>query len=173
MENTRFSNKKYQTITSVKYLEKSKLVFVGFDNGEEVSVKLAEITPKGFQMREGGEIKIDEEGLDFKLPGKNLEDWEISWDKIRELTDKEFAKLLIEATGKSIVKILGESLKTIRIEKGLSQAYVAEMAGMVPSNLSRIENGHYNISISTLMRITRAMRLTLKDVLNSGLLQYY
>ena len=48
-------------------------------------------------------------------------------------------------------------LTRARMEKGLSQAQLAELVGTQRSNVSRIENGGQNLSLDTLIRIANAL----------------
>jgi len=49
--------------------------------------------------------------------------------------------------------ITSESLKAARREAKLTQEQLAEKAGTIKSYISRLENGNYNIHLSTLYRI--------------------
>lgn len=49
-----------------------------------------------------------------------------------------------------------------RKAKGLSQKELAERCGMKPSNLSRIENGNGNPSLTTLLKIAHGLGKQLK-----------
>ena len=48
-------------------------------------------------------------------------------------------------------------LTQARLEKGLSQAQLAEMVGTQRSNICRIENGGQNLSLDMLIKITDAL----------------
>ena len=48
-------------------------------------------------------------------------------------------------------------LTQARLEKGLSQAQLAEMVGTQRSNICRIENGGQNLSLDLLIKITDAL----------------
>lgn len=49
--------------------------------------------------------------------------------------------------------IIGERLKSERLKKGLTQEQLAEKIGTKKSFISRVENGHIDIQLSTLLRI--------------------
>ena len=48
-------------------------------------------------------------------------------------------------------------LTQARIEKGLSQAQLAELVGTQRSNICRIENGGQNLSLDLLIKVTAAL----------------
>ena len=58
----------------------------------------------------------------------------------------------------------GKNLKKIRLEKGLTQEKVAFSIGVEISQISRIERGILNTSISTAEAIAKAIEVPLKDL---------
>lgn len=52
---------------------------------------------------------------------------------------------------------IGQSLATIRKEKGLTQEQLSQMTGLDRANIGKIENGRYNVSIDILGRICEAL----------------
>ena len=58
---------------------------------------------------------------------------------------------------------LGESIRKIRQEKGLSQGEMQKRTGILRSYLSRVENGHTVPSLATLQRLASAMGVALAD----------
>ena len=58
---------------------------------------------------------------------------------------------------------LGESIRKIRQEKGLSQGEMQKRTGILRSYLSRVENGHTVPSFATLQRLASAMNVALAD----------
>lgn len=58
---------------------------------------------------------------------------------------------------------LGESIRRLRQDKGLSQGEMQKRTGILRSYLSRVENGHTVPSLATLQRLASAMGLTLAD----------
>lgn len=60
--------------------------------------------------------------------------------------------------------LLGRRLKELRISLGLSQEDLAHNADISVSQVSRIENGHINPTVSTIFHIARAMRVPVSDL---------
>lgn len=60
---------------------------------------------------------------------------------------------------------IGKRLKEIRISKGLTQEYVANMADVNTSHISNIENNRTKISLTTLVQICNALGVTIDYVL--------
>ena len=60
---------------------------------------------------------------------------------------------------------IGKKLKEIRIFRGLTQEYVANMAGVNTSHISNIENNRVKISLSTLVHVCNALNTTVNYIL--------
>lgn len=63
------------------------------------------------------------------------------------------------------VSELGRRLASARLWRGLSQGTVARRAGIAPSYLSRIENGKVQPTFRTVLRVQRALRVDLREIL--------
>jgi len=64
------------------------------------------------------------------------------------------------------LRTLGERLQIIRKSCGLSQEMLAELTDLHPTHISMMERGVINSSISNLHRISKAMKLTLPELLD-------
>ncbi len=56
---------------------------------------------------------------------------------------------------------IGETIRTFRLNKGMSQGDVERRTGLLPCYLSRVENGHTTPSLDTLARIASALDVPL------------
>lgn len=65
-----------------------------------------------------------------------------------------------------ILEHLGESLKEIRIDKGLTQEQLAEKVKIHPTYVGKIESGKSNLSMKMLFRISRALDTKLPYIFN-------
>ena len=65
-----------------------------------------------------------------------------------------------------ILKIIGQNIKKIRQEKGLTQVdLVGKIEAKIDTtNISRIEKGRTNATIYTLFRISKALEVQLSDI---------
>lgn len=52
---------------------------------------------------------------------------------------------------------LGQLIANARKEKGLTQAEVGDATGIFQTNIARIENGRYNVSVDVLTRIVEVL----------------
>jgi len=67
-----------------------------------------------------------------------------------------------------ILKIIGQNVKRIRLEKGLTQVdLVGKIEARIDTtNISRIEKGRTNATIHTLFRISQALEVPLAEICN-------
>ncbi len=56
---------------------------------------------------------------------------------------------------------IGETIRTFRLQKGMSQGDIEKRTGLLRCYLSRVENGHTIPSLDTLAKIAGAMELPL------------
>lgn len=61
---------------------------------------------------------------------------------------------------------IGKKLKDIRVSKGLTQEYIANMADVNTSYISNIENNRVKISLSTLIHVCNALEVTVDSILS-------
>lgn len=62
-------------------------------------------------------------------------------------------------------KLVGDNLKRVRLEKGLTQEELADVSGFTQQYLSTVENGHANPTIVTIYEIATAMGACYLDLL--------
>ncbi len=67
-------------------------------------------------------------------------------------------------TSRSIRPEIGQRLMAARLQRGLAQSEVAHRAGLAPSYLSRIENGHIQPSFRAVMEIAEALGASLHEL---------
>ena len=77
---------------------------------------------------------------------------------------KALARKATEATLKREVndkrKILADRLFELRTDSDLSQARLAEIAGVDRKTINRIENGHFSPALDTIVRLSVALDIT-------------
>ncbi len=61
---------------------------------------------------------------------------------------------------------LGEHIRTIRVSKNITQEQLANEIGAEISQISRIERGIINTSISNLHNISKVLNIPLKELLD-------
>jgi transcriptional regulator with XRE-family HTH domain len=61
-----------------------------------------------------------------------------------------------------------QKLRALRLARGLTQAQLAEMAGLDQSFISRLERSETDVSVSNLIEIANALGLKPSDLLEPG-----
>ena len=56
---------------------------------------------------------------------------------------------------------IGKRIAEIRKKRGISQAKLAELTGMAPGNIARIETGKYSTGVDLLSKIANALNYKL------------
>ena len=63
-------------------------------------------------------------------------------------------------------KLLGNRIKSLRVQKGLSQDKLGELSGMNGKYLGEVERGNSNISITNLSKISDVLDVPFLSLLN-------
>ncbi len=64
---------------------------------------------------------------------------------------------------------IGKRIREIRTQKHLTQAVLAEMSGIEPSNISHIERAATKLSLPTLVSIANALEVSLDELVYDSL----
>jgi DNA-binding XRE family transcriptional regulator len=62
-------------------------------------------------------------------------------------------------------EVLAERLNELRLERDLSQATLAEFAGVDRKTINRIENGHFSPALDTIVRLSVALDISPSELL--------
>jgi DNA-binding XRE family transcriptional regulator len=96
-----------------------------------------------------------------------------SCDKVRTSVRKliivlRMAKAPIRKATEATLKreVLAERLLELRIDADLSQARLAEIAGVDRKTINRIENGHFSPALDTIVRLSVALGITPSNLLS-------
>ncbi|OFY42379.1 MAG: transcriptional regulator [Bacteroidetes bacterium GWF2_40_14] len=61
---------------------------------------------------------------------------------------------------------IGKKIKSIRESKGLTQQALSDLCDFEKSNVSRIESGRTNLTIKSLLKISQALHVKMKELLD-------
>ena len=62
--------------------------------------------------------------------------------------------------------LIGDRIRDIRIEKGMSQQDLAAKCNFEKSNMSRIESGRTNLTVKTMFTISIALGVRIRDLVD-------
>lgn len=63
-----------------------------------------------------------------------------------------------------ILEKLGKNIKKYRLESNLTQEQLAEIVGIHPTYVGKLEMGKNNPSVKMLFKITRALKISFCDI---------
>lgn len=135
---------------------------VSFANGDVVSLPIKKIVIKGFKRLQWDDISMDLEGSRLTIPAQPM-DYEISWFRIRKLTDPKFEKALKGLCLRQ-QKYVGKRIMALRKKSGFSLKRLSEKSKIPVSALRDIENGTKAKSYSLWGKILDALGCSFSDL---------
>ena len=63
------------------------------------------------------------------------------------------------------IKKLGENIRNVRIDKGLSQFSLEALCGIDRGDISRIENGRLDVHFSTIIKLAEALEIPTQELI--------
>jgi len=69
-----------------------------------------------------------------------------------------------QEAAKAFIKIVGEKIRLLRTEKGLSQEKLGESANLNSNYIGQIERGEKSISVFTLKKIAEGLSISLEEL---------
>lgn len=75
---------------------------------------------------------------------------------------------MVERDKKVLLKEFGANLRKLRLNKGFTQEQLANELGVEISQISRIERGVINTSVTTLYAISKILEVNTDDFFNSN-----
>lgn len=75
---------------------------------------------------------------------------------------------MVERDKKVLLKEFGANLRKLRLNKGFTQEQLANELGVEISQISRIERGVINTSVTTLYAISKILEVNTDDFFNSS-----
>ncbi len=151
-------------MTRVEVDKQHRQLRVRFADGRVATVPVEEIE------KAGQPVRLDLDRVELPDPyvilianaEGDLE--EVPWDFVRHYCDAEFTEAEREKDEASR-QTLGRRLRRLREEAGLTQAELAQRAGVGRVTVARIENGRMYARTETLRRLARALGISLVDLL--------
>lgn len=143
--------------------------------GDEIEITFGNddvirVSPAMFGI--AGDFRVDfdeEEPLAVRISGgENAR--VVSSTQLRAATDPDFAQEMRRQDGAESRR-LGLRLRALREDRNLSQRDLANLVGMSAPQLSKIESGTFDLRVSTVQTLLRAMGATLADVSGPGALE--
>lgn len=89
-----------------------------------------------------------------------------NYTKFEDLEDKYFGEIGTperdEYEFELKMELIGEKIKQLRIQNNLTQTQLGELIGVKRAQISKLEHGNHSASVSTLMKVFKAMKAKVK-----------
>jgi transcriptional regulator with XRE-family HTH domain/Zn-dependent peptidase ImmA (M78 family) len=133
---------------------------VEFANGDVVRVPASTFGVSGSDFG----VHVDpDEALSVVVTDSSADSRDISWTQLRSATDADFSLEMRQRDAEESRR-LGLRLRALREDRNLNQRDLAALVGMSAPQLSKIESGAFDLRVSTVQTLLRAMGSTLADI---------
>src|SRR5262245_20082509 len=138
-------------------------------SGSDIEVEFANghvllLPASRFGLAGNFEVEPDEEeGLSVRIVRPSGPPAVLVWTQLRSAADPAFAQEL-RRREMGEARRLGLRLRALREDKNLNQRDVANLVGMSQPQLSKIESGSFDLRVSTVQSLLRAMGGSLSDI---------
>jgi transcriptional regulator with XRE-family HTH domain len=68
----------------------------------------------------------------------------------------------------ALTRILADNVRSLRLERGLSQEGLAEICGLHRTYVGSVERGERNVTLSTLELLSRGLGIGVPELLSKG-----
>lgn len=149
-------------IEAVSYDKQNGTLSLRFDDGDLATATLEALKLPDKRIQG---IAVDEfrRGVEIRFRDRSTHD--ISADYFTWLTQPDYAAAY--PADSSLGPRVGANIVRLRKQRGLSQAALAAATGMAAPNLSRLESGRHVPTLDVLLRISKALNVSLTGLLSA------
>lgn len=109
------------------------------------------------------DVYLEGDGEVFTVVQASGNEFSVPWDVIQTLASGKNRKPDLD-----VGRRIGQRVKALRKEHGLTQDQLAKMSGLKRPNISRLEAGTHVPGISLLERLAEALNVTISDLMSIG-----
>jgi DNA-binding XRE family transcriptional regulator len=163
---------------TARYVDRQGMLDATFENGDHFLVAVESILPAPRRAvlgssgalasglatitpLEWGKMRIGETGDVLEVPAGDAV-MEVPWDRIRSVADPEFRAHLTDHAVERARRI-GEQIRTMRLEAGLTPAVLAERVGVPRQVVANLEAGKIEPGSDLIERVAVALGRRLRD----------
>ncbi len=155
-------NRAAMQFSACRYLPQQGMLDVSFRNGDRFQVPIEALVQSPLPSSSWERLRIGETQDVLELPGRDSIT-EIPWDRIRCVADPEFRAHLADQAAHSARRI-GQRLRELRQESGLTQEAIARATGIARVTISRLEKGLVQPTFEMLTRLLAALGKQPRDL---------
>lgn len=109
------------------------------------------------------DVYIEGDGEVFTVVQASGNEFSVPWDVIQTMSSGKAM-----TPGPDVSKRIGQRVKALRKEQGLTQDQLAKMAGFKRPNISRLEAGTHVPGLPLLERLAESLQVKIGDLISSG-----
>lgn len=151
-----------RTIRDARYLVAEDRFIVTFDSGKEYSFPRSSL-----DVDDGSElvnVQVDRKRFFFRVTQVSGNRYEIPWDRVLHETEPSYPYFRARMGRTKTTRDVGAAIRQLREAKGITQEKLAGAAGMMRSNISRIEAAKHRPTLETMERIAKALKVSVADL---------
>jgi XRE family transcriptional regulator, regulator of sulfur utilization len=150
-------------IRDARYLVGEDRFIVTFDSGKEYSFPRSSL-----EVDDGSEVvklQVDRRPFFFRVTQASGNCYEIPWDRVLHEAEPSYRYFRGRKGRTKTTHEFGAAIRKLREAKAITQEELAMAAGMMRSNISRIEAAKHRPTLDTLERIAKALKVSVADLI--------
>jgi DNA-binding XRE family transcriptional regulator len=152
-------------IRDARYLVGEDRFIVTFDSGKEYSFPRSSL-----EVDDGSElvnVQVDRKRFFFRVTQVSGNRYEIPWDRVLHEAEPSYPYFRARVGRIKTTRDVGAAIRKLREAKGITQEELAGAAGMMRSNISRIEAAKHRPTLETMERIAKALKVSVANLVAS------
>ena len=152
-----------RTIRDARYLVGEDRFTVTFDSGKEYSFPRSSLG-----VDDGSElvnVQVDRKRFFIRVTQVSGNRYEIPWDRVLHEAEPSYPYFRARMGRTKTTRDVGAAIRKLREAKGITQEELAGAAGMMRSNISRIEAAKHRPTLETMERIAKALKVSVADLI--------
>ena len=150
-------------IRDARYLVGEDRFIVTFDSGKEYSFPRSSL-----DVDDGSElvnVQVDRKRFFFRVAQVSGNRYEIPWDRVLHEAEPSYPYFCARMGRTKTTRDVGATIRKLREAKRITQEELARAAGMMRSNISRIEAAKHRPTLETMERIARVLKVSVADLI--------
>jgi DNA-binding XRE family transcriptional regulator len=150
-------------IRDARFLVDGDRFNVTFDSGKQYSFPRSSL-----EVDDGSElvnIRLDRRRFFFRVTQASGNRYEIPWDRVLHEAESSYPYFRGRKGRTTTTHEVGATIRKLREAKGVTQDELASAAGMMRSNISRIEAAKHRPTLETMEKIAKALKVSVADLI--------
>ena len=149
-------------IRDARYSVGEDRFIVTFDSGKEYSFPRSSL-----EVDDGSgvvSVQVERRRFFFRVIQASSNRYEVPWDRVLHEAEPAYRHFRGLGSSSKTTHNVAATIRKLREAKGLTQDQLAGAAGMLRSNISRIEGAKHRPTLETLEKIAKALKVSLVEL---------